>query len=102
MIAILKIESVFSFLLAATILFYVLPKMRERHAWHIQGLNILAASFTYLGWELWAYASGQQVSPLIYTMGNSLSVIGGFVIILGFWLAVRGDKKASKQRDADQ
>jgi mannose/fructose/N-acetylgalactosamine-specific phosphotransferase system component IIC len=66
------------------IFFYILPRIRHSHPWHVQGLNILGAFVGYLGFEIVADTRWLDDNYEFYLLGNSLFPIAATVIMWGY------------------
>lgn len=85
--------SVASYMLGATILVWVIPKMLHHNPVHRWALLMFAAFFTYLGYELGAFADGAMYDVWVYLVGNAVAVAGGWIItVFGTWTMLRRDR----------
>lgn len=79
-----SVLSVSSYMLGATILLWVIPNMLRHNPAHRWALLLFAAFFTYLGYELGAFADGQMYAVEVYLGGNAVAILGGWIVtILG-------------------
>jgi hypothetical protein len=69
---------------AYVMLVHVMPKIKDSHAWHLQGANCLAMFAIYLGFEAMAPAEIVDNYYWGYLAGNSLFPIGALMIAYGY------------------
>ncbi len=83
---------------AVTIYFYILPKMREHHGWHVMGLNVFGAFAGYLGFEAVADSAWIDAHYSFYLIGNAMFPLGASLVIYGYWHEGRARAKTTKEK----
>jgi hypothetical protein len=78
------------------IYFYILPKMREHHGWHVMGLNVFGAFGGYLGVEVITDSSWVDAHYNFYLFGNAMFPIAAGLVVYGYWRDTRMKRAASK------
>jgi hypothetical protein len=79
--------------LALMIFLYIMPIMRDKHSWHVMGINVFGMFAGYLGFEVVADSAWIDDHYAFYLIGNSLYPLGGLMIAYGYWNEARKRKK---------
>lgn len=84
----LEIMGILAMLGAFLTQFWVVPRIRNSHQWHVLGLCLFALFFFGLGREMWLRSAGQMTTAQEYIITNSTGVISLWVVLTMFWAKI--------------
>jgi O-antigen ligase len=94
MIQIAEIALALACWIVALVLFlYIMPIMREKHSWHVMGVNVFGMFAGYLGCEVITDSAWINEHYSFYLIGNALFPLAGIMITYSYWQQGRKTKK---------